>query len=76
MSNMSYCRFRNTSGDLADCLDSILQDHMMDSSEAGFGRSMFKEFLAFCRDYDIISSYDEEMIDAIFHGLTRKEDDE
>jgi len=72
MSNMSYCRFRNTSGDLADCLDSIRQDRMMSSDEAGFGRSMFKKFLTFCRDYDIIDGFDGEMVDSLFQGMTEK----
>ncbi len=68
--NMSYCRFRNTSGDLNDCLDSIRQGKQLSSDEAGFGRSMFRTFLAFCRDYDIIDSYDGEAVDAIFQELT------
>ena len=72
MSNMSYCRFRNTSGDVAVCLDSIRQNRMLDSSEAGFGRRMFKEFLTFCRDYDIIDEYDSEVIDELFDGLQRE----
>ena len=68
--NMSYCRFRNTSGDLNDCLDSIRQDKKLSRDEVGFGRNMFKTFLAFCRDYDIIDDFDMEMVDAIFEGLT------
>lgn len=71
MSNMNYCRFRNTSGDVAACLDSIRQDRMLDSSEARFGRWMFKEFLTFCRDYDIIDEYDGEAVDELFNGLQR-----
>jgi uncharacterized protein YjiS (DUF1127 family) len=34
MSNMSYCRFRNTLGDLNDCLDA-LEDIGGDLSELG-----------------------------------------
>ncbi len=71
MSNMSYCRFRNTSGDMTACLDSIRQNLMLDRSEAGFGRRMFREFLAFCRDYDIIDEYDGEAVDELFDGLQR-----
>ncbi len=71
MSNMSYCRFRNTCGDMTACLDSIRQDRVLDSSEAGFGRKMFKEFLTFCRDYDIIDEYDGEAVDELFDGLQR-----
>ncbi len=71
MSNMSYCRFCNTSGDVAVCLDSIRQNLMLDRHEAGFGRKMFREFLAFCRDYDIINEYDGGAIDELFDGLQR-----
>ncbi len=72
MSNMSYCRFRNTSGDVSVCLDVIRQDRMIGDSEAGFGRKMFKDFLTFCRDYDIIDGYDGEAIDELFDGLQGK----
>ncbi len=72
MSNMSYCRFRNTSGDVSVCLDVIRQDRMIGDNEAGFGRKMFKEFLTFCRDYDIIDGYDGEAIDELFNGLQGK----
>lgn len=68
--DMSYCRFRNTSGDLNDCLDSIRQGRKLSRDEAGFGRNMFKTFLTFCRGYDIISDFDGEMVDALFQGLT------
>lgn len=69
MSNMSYCRFRNTCGDVTACLNSIRQNLMLESSEAGYGRRMFKEFLTLCRDYDIIDGYDGEAVDELFDGL-------
>ncbi len=31
MSNMSYCRFQNTSGDLLDCADAVEDDGLPES---------------------------------------------
>ncbi len=76
MSNMSYCRFTNTSSDLDDCLDSLRRDERLSDFEVRAGKSMFREFLAFCRDYDIITDYDGEMVDALFNGLQRKAEDD
>ena len=67
--NMSYCRFTNTKTDLGGCLDAISRDERMSDSEADAGKRMFREFLAFCRDYDIIDGYDDEAIDELFDGL-------
>lgn len=67
--NMSYCRFTNTRTDLGDCLDAIRRDEHLSGLEADAGKRMFREFLAFCRDYDIIGSYDGEIIDELFDGL-------
>ena len=74
MPNMSYCRFTNTRSDLNDCLDSLRCDERLSKMETHAGRNMFKEFLTFCGDYDIISGYDGEMLDALFDGLRKKED--
>ena len=67
--NMSYCRFTNTKTDLGDCLDAIRWNKRMSDSEADAGKRMFREVLAFCRDYDIIDGYDDEAIDELFDGL-------
>ena len=40
------------------------------------GIRLFKEFLDFCRDYDIVSGYDGETVDVLFNGLKEKEEDE
>ena len=74
MPNMSYCRFTNTRADLNDCLDSLRRDDRLSKMETHAGRNMFQEFLTFCGDYDIISGYDGEMLDALFDGLQKKED--
>lgn len=67
--NMGYCRFTNTKTDLGDCLDSIRRDDRLSNFEAAAGKSMFREFLSFCRDYDIIDGYDNDIIDELFDGL-------
>ena len=51
MSNMSYCRFQNTYGDAAECLD---------GDEYNAARNMFLEFLRFCVDMEIIEDFDKE----------------
>lgn len=33
MANMGYCRFQNTAGDLADCLDHINDRNLSDEEE-------------------------------------------
>ena len=75
MSNMSYCRFTNTRIDLGDCLDSIRRDERLSDFEAQNGRMMFREFLNFCRDYDIIGEYDVEVLDDLFESLQEQEEE-
>ena len=73
--NMSYCRFTNTKADLTDCLDSIRRDERLSGFEADAGKRMFREFLAFCRDYDIVDGYDDEAVDGLFDGLLERSGD-
>lgn len=71
--NMSYCRFTNTSTDPGDCLDTIRRgDERLSDFEAAAGKRMFREFLAFCRDYDIIDNFDGKAVEAIFQEMTEK----
>ena len=53
MSNMSYCRFRNTLADLRDCYDSMDDDDLSEE-EATARRRLVKV----CQD--IVSDYGEE----------------
>ena len=69
MPNMSYCRFTNTRGDLTDCLDAIQYEEHLSAAEVSAGKRMFKEFLNFCRDHDIIGEYDHKNIDEMFDYL-------
>lgn len=68
MSNMNYCRFKNTRSDVTDCLEAIRRDEGLSDTEAEAGLKMFQEFLAFCRDYDIIEGYDAEALKGLFAG--------
>ena len=76
MPNMSYCRFTNTRTDLNDCLDSIRHDTRLSEMEVRAGRNMFKEFLTFCRDYDIIDHFDGELVDDLFRNLKERDTDD
>ena len=49
MSNMGYCRFRNTLSDLQDCYDHMEEDFLMSEGEA----NARKRLIALCCDiYD------------------------
>lgn len=76
MPNMSYCRFTNTRTDLDDCLQSLLRDDKLSDFEVRAGKNMFKEFLTFCRDADIIDSFDSERINDLFDAQREQEDED
>lgn len=76
MANMSYCRFQNTRSDMEDCLEALRDEKRLSSDEAKAGRWMFDDILSYCRDTGIIDGYDSDMLEAIFDGLTKKEDDD
>ena len=60
MSNMSYCRFNNTSKDLGDCLDAIEnQDYRV---LADFERDGLEALLEYCEG---ILEYKEEIEEAL-----------
>lgn len=69
MSNMSYCRFENTSNDLSDCLNALTPDneYPISNGEQLHGMRMFKEFLDFCVETNIIEEYDEAQIEQVFN---------
>lgn len=76
MPNMSYCRFQNTRHDMEDCLDALRDEMRLSSDEAKAGRWMFDDILSYCRDAGIIDSYDGEMLEVIFNGLAKEDDDD
>lgn len=62
MSNMSYCRFQNTSDDLAECLDALEQQKHLSGEEYYAAVGMFKSFLEFCQDEGIIEDFDTDRL--------------
>lgn len=63
MSNMSYCRFQNTLGDLNDCLEAITEGDSLSTEEAEAARDMVtacEEFLKAVKDYGIVEDRDED----------------
>ena len=73
MSNMSYCRFTNTRGDLQDCLEALREETCLSNFEVRAGRNMFLDFLDFCRDHGIIDAYDANEVKGLFAGLQKQE---
>lgn len=53
MANMSYCRFENTAGDLADCLEHF-EDNDLSSYELAARRRIFQ------MAQEIVSYYTED----------------
>ncbi len=71
MSNMSYCRFQNTYGDMVECLDALAQEHDLSSEEYCAAVNLFQKFLCFCRDEDIIEDYDRKRVEEYLGELRR-----
>lgn len=74
MSNMSYCRFQNTYGDLVECVDALEQERKLSNGEYRAAMRMFTLFLRFCRDVDIIDGYDRERLEEYLGGLREGRD--
>ena len=75
MPNMSYCRFRNTSNDVYDCLGAIgeIQEgygSKLSVEESRAGQRMFETILCFCADMGIIEEYNEDRVTELFNELT------
>lgn len=60
MSNMSYCRFENTSQDLGDCLDAIENNELDELSS--YEISGLRDLLEYC---EAILEYKEEIEEAL-----------
>ena len=64
MSNMSYCRFENTAGDLQDCLDAIQNGEINDLGSQ-YEVDALEELLDLCRN---VVAYKDEIQDAIYNN--------
>ena len=63
MSNMSYCRFQNTLGDLNDCVESLQNEDVLSAEEAEAARDMAsacEEFLVAFKDIGINEEQDDD----------------
>lgn len=75
MSNMSYCRFRNTEIDLEDCLNAIEYGAELSESEFDACKEMFEKFINFCIEHDIIEEDGEldERLEDFFNTVICRE---
>lgn len=76
MSNMSYCRFNNTSIDLEECLDTINDREIASKEELAKAKKMFHMFLNFCESEGIIDNYNESAVDDLLEESCENEDDD
>ena len=54
MSNMSYCRFRNTRNDLNDCLETLREEEELSEAEAKACKWMLEEVVDFLVEQGIV----------------------
>jgi len=73
MSNMSYCRFQNTSNDLQDCIDAI-EEMNNNNGRNGYDEPLsndeqeaFRSMIEMCRTY---LEFSEELLDTIDNDET------
>lgn len=55
MTNMSYCRFENTSEDITDCIEALEEndwdlEDMMDRASSEYEARAMKRFVRLCRE--------------------------
>jgi hypothetical protein len=55
---------------MRDCLQALEDEKMLSKEEASSAKRMFKEFLSFCKDVDIIEVYDSMMVDTMIDQRT------
>ena len=65
MSNMSYCRFENTSRDLGDCLDAIENENLNDLSS--YEKKGLQDLLDYC---EAILEYEEQIEEVEYETIT------
>ena len=75
MANMSYCRFRNTEGDLDDCLEALDYNEELSDEEFKACKRMINNFLDFCERRALIE-VDYDRVEEFFETEIYKEEDE
>lgn len=58
MSNMSYCRFENTYGDLEDCVEALEENKLEDLSDRE--RKFAERMKDLCKEYLELTETEEE----------------
>ncbi|URZ05964.1 hypothetical protein [Clostridium felsineum] len=74
MSNMSYCRFRNTEEDISDCIEALGEGNSLSKEEAVSAERMFNSVLEFFQDNRIIENYDKEQLQKVIEDCKEKEE--
>ena len=71
MSNMSYCRFENTAGDLGDCIDAIRdwEDECKDLSSYEMGA--LRDLLVLARE---IIELEDDIFDILEYNKNKEEE--
>ena len=59
MSNMSYCRFENTYGDLKDCKNAVENQSELSEWELPYAKGMYKLCLEFIKEAEHHGLFDE-----------------
>ena len=73
MSNMSYCRFRNTLEDFIDCVEN-LEDNELSKEEALARYRMVKSIADLAERYDIIDEAQQECFNPYSESYQYKAD--
>ena len=77
MSNMSYCRFQNTIGDMQDCIDN-LDEHIREDDRREY-RARIK-FIEMCKqvaeDYEDVEDIEKELKDNQVAEFEDEDDEE
>lgn len=79
MSNMSYCRFRNTYEDVQDCFNAINNCETIESKEEIVAlKSMIYDMYEFFSDNALINSdgeLDEDGLEELIDGMTNSDNE-
>ena len=72
MANMSYCRFHNTSMDMDDCIEALVNEESLSGSEAHKCVQMFRDIMEYLEgegviefDFDAFNEWKNEIMDRV-----------
>jgi hypothetical protein len=76
MSNMSYCRFENTSQDLTDCYENIFDDLTDNAYEKRSREKLIYTAVHLLREIGLNDLYDDSELERIIEALNAGDLDE